>query len=110
MNKGIEEYIVLLVICTCPNLSNSYDLNKISSWKFGVINVSDKLDKLTHESVLERDYAEKNYRYKCTDIGVRLLLDNYSYIKRESLSKFPLQSEFLRILFKKFESLNELKK
>jgi hypothetical protein len=26
MNRDIEEYIILLIVYTCPNLSNSYDL------------------------------------------------------------------------------------
>lgn len=103
MNRDIKEYIILLIVCTCPNLSNSYDLNKILSWKFDTLDISSKLDNLTSECILERDESEKVYKYKNTNKGIDLLINNYFQIKNESFLKFPLQSEFLKILFEKFE-------
>jgi predicted transcriptional regulator len=108
MNRDIEEYIILLIVYTCPNLSNSYDLNKIMSWKFDTIDISNKLDNLICDNILERNETDKVYKYEYTKKGVDLLMDNYSFVKNESLLKFPLQYEFLKILFEKFELISNL--
>lgn len=100
--SNTNEYVLILfIISYFPSFSNSYDLNKILSWKFGIINLFDLSSNLIERGLIRvKEDKKVNREYKITAKGKESLKKNILNLKIELEEKFKNEKEFIDILFK----------
>lgn len=98
-----DELLVLVLIKVFPNFSNSYDLNKILSWKFGLINFNEiKGNLLGKQYLFIKDSHEYNQEFDLTEKSHNILKIQKSENIKSLLSCFDETDEFIQTLFQKW--------
>jgi len=93
-----ERLLALIIMHKMPKFSNSYDLNKILSWKFGVINLSIIIRDLLKNDLIINENNKANSVFSITEKGLRYLSINLDKFRCDLNKKFP-NEVFLNYLF-----------
>lgn len=93
LNEHFKKLLVLLIVNKMPQLANSYDLNKILSWRFKIININELTSSLLQEKQIEYILCNKNNRkYVLTQTGKDFLITHSTSLKNELKKNYSNES------------------
>jgi hypothetical protein len=99
---NLDEFIVLLLLEKNDNFRDSYSLNRILSWQFGILPVIELKEKMMKSDLIYEDSSDGLLKYYSTIQGREYMRDNLENGKLILFEIFSNKQEFLNALFDGF--------
>lgn len=96
MNQSdFRKLLTLLIINNVPKFRNSFDLGKVLSWKFGIIELVEVTQSLVNDKLVVSTLNKGINHYEITNEGLSYLKENYNRLHSDLKEKYPTESEFI---------------
>ena len=104
MKVNINVFIVLLIIKSIPNYSNSYDLIRILERKFKFFDPRNFIKEAVFSNLIEEDISS-NSIYKITKLGDKVYQQNIEEYSYKLLETYPEEHQFIELMISSTKKL-----